>query len=149
MAKITSWEELEKAVQDELVLAQQCNPVAWHRLTDTKAAGNIVARQPSDFIACHLGNTVLIEAKFSEAHDSLRGCFSNAVKSHQLASARIWTRAKARYIVLFHSSLSGITEVWEGLYAAECRAKGAKLSLDERRLYDSVELAIRREVGYG
>jgi hypothetical protein len=148
MAKITRWEELEKAVQDELVLAQQCNPVAWHRFIDSKASGNIVARQPSDFVSCHQGNTVLIEAKFSEAHESLRNCFANAVKSHQLASARIWTRAGARYIVLFHSSLSGISECWNGLYLAECKSKGVKLSLDQRRLYDSVEQALAKEIGY-
>jgi len=145
---ITRWEELEEAVRTELVRAQEIRPIAWHRLVDTKAAGNIVARQPSDFIACMGGKATLIEAKFSEAHDSLRSCFSNAVKSHQLASARIWTRAGARYVVLFHSSLSGITECWDGLYLAECKSRGAKLSFDDRRLHDSVELAIRREVGY-
>jgi hypothetical protein len=146
---INRWEDLEAAIRTELVAAQETNPLAWHRLVDSKAAGNVVARQPSDFLACYIGKTVLIEAKFSEAHESLRSCLAGAVKPHQLASARIWTRARARYVVLFHSKLSGITEVWDGLYLAECKSKGVKLSLDQRRIYDSVEQAIRREVGYG
>lgn len=145
---ITRWEELEEAVRTELVRAQEIRPIAWHRLVDTKAAGNIVARQPSDFIACMGGKATLIEAKFSEAHDSLRSCFSDAVKAHQLASARIWTRAGADYIILFYSSLSGITEVWSGLYAAECRSRGKRLALDERKLYSSVEAALKKEIGY-
>ena len=146
---ITRWENLETEIRAELVSAQETRPLVWHRFVDSKAAGNVVARQPADFLACYIGKTVLIEAKFSEAHESLRSCLAGAVKPHQLASARIWTRAGAKYIVLFHSKLSGISEVWDGLYLSECKSKGVKLSLDQRRVYDSVEQAIRREVGYG
>jgi len=146
---ITRWEALESAVRTELVKAQETYPLAFHRFYDTKSANTLLPQQPADFQACYLGKICMLEVKFSQAHESLRNNFAGAVRTNQLAAARVWTRAKARYIVLFYSSLSGIVECWDGLYLAECKSRGAKLSLDERRLYDSVELAIRREVGYG
>lgn len=146
--KITRWEKLEQAIQEELVRAQMDRPLAYYRYFDTKSAGNIIPNQPADFQTCQRGVTVLIEAKFSSVHESLRSCFAGSVKGHQLASARIWTRAGAGYIVLFYSALSGLVEVWNGLYLAECRSKGEKLSLDRRRIYQTVEQAIRTELGY-
>lgn len=146
--KITRWEKLEQAIQEELVQAQMNNPFSFYRYYDTKSAGATIPIQPADFQTCHKGVTVLVEAKFSSVHESLRSCFAGSVKSHQLASARVWNRAGAGYIILFYSSLSGLTEVWDGLYAAEARSKGERLSLDKRRIYDSVELALRTELGY-
>jgi hypothetical protein len=90
----------------------------------------------------------MLEAKFSEVHESLRSCFAGSVKSHQLASARIWTRAQASYLVIFYSKMSGLVEVWDGLYLADCRSRGERLSLDRRRTYHSVEEALRKEIGY-
>jgi len=145
---ITRWEDLESAARTELVKAQESYPLCFHRFYDTKSANTILPQQPADFQACYLGKVCMLELKFSEAHESLRNNFAGAVRANQLASARVWTRAGARYIILFHSSLSGIVECWDGLYLAECKSKGVKLSLDQRRLYDSVEQAIQREVGY-
>lgn len=146
--KITRWEKLEQAIQEELVRAQMDRPIAYYRYYDTKSAGAIIPNQPADFQTCQRGVTILIEAKFSSVHESLRSCFAGSVKGHQLASARIWTRAGAGYIILFYSALSGLVEVWDGRYCSECRAKGERLSLDRRRTYPSVEQALRTELGY-
>lgn len=146
--KITRWEKLEQAIQDELTQAQMNYQLACYRYYDTKSAGNVIPNQPADFQTCYKGKTILVEAKFSSVHESLRSCFAGSVKSHQLASARIWNRAGAGYIFLFYSSLSGLVEVWDGLYCAEARSKGERLSLDKRRVYESVELAIRTELRY-
>ncbi len=145
---ITRWEALESTIRTELVKAQEKHPLCFHRFYDTKSANTLLPQQPADFQACYLGKVCMLEAKFSQAHESLRNNFAGAVRANQLAAARIWTRAGAKYIVLFHSSLSGITECWDGIYLAECKSRGVKLSLDERRLYDSVELAVRLEIGY-
>jgi len=145
---IKRWEGLEAAIQAELVEAQTSNRLAWFRFYDTKSAGSLLPQQPADFQACFLGKAIMIEAKFSEVHESLKSCFAGSVKSHQLASARIWTRAQAVYLVVFYSGLSGLVEVWDGLYLSECRSKGERLSLDRRRTYTSVAEALGKEIGY-
>jgi hypothetical protein len=145
---IKRWQDLEAAIQDELVAAQTEKPVAWLRFYDTKSAGDFLPQQPADFQACFMAKVFMIEAKFSEVHESLRSCFAGAVQAHQLASARIWTRAQAHYLVVFYSGLSGLVEVWDGLYLAECRSKGERLSLDRRRTYASVKEALAKEIGY-
>ena len=146
--KITRWEKLEQAIHEELVKAQMNLPLACHRYYDTKSAGNIIPKQPGDFQTCVRGVTVLVEAKFSSVHKSLRSCFAGSVPGHQLASARIWTRAGAGYIILFYSAMSGLVEIWDGAYLFDCRSKGERLNLDKRRIYDSVEQALRTELGY-
>lgn len=145
---VPNWQALESAVRVELANAQETRPLVYHRFLDTKAAGNMVSPQPADFIACFRGNSTLIEVKFSQAHESLKSCFSGSVRAGQLASARIWVRAGAKYVFLFYSKLGGIVEIWDGIYAAECRSKGVPLALEQRRLYGSVEQAVQREVGY-
>lgn len=148
MKKINRWEQLEAVIQAELVAVQAAKPLVWFRFYDTKSAGTFLPQQPADFQACFDGKATMIEAKFSEAHESLKCCFAGSVKSHQLASARIWARAGAKYIVIFYSKLSGLIEVWDGLYLSECRSRGERLSLDRRRTYDNLSTALAKEIGY-
>jgi hypothetical protein len=127
---ITHWKKLEDSIQDHAKERMAHYGVFLHRFYDTRTAGTLMPQQPADFLVLpQTGRTIFLEAKFSEAHDSLCQCFSDAVKSHQLASARLVTRAKADYRVLFYSGLSGLVELWDGLYLAEQRAQGKRLKL--------------------
>lgn len=126
-AKITRWERLEEAIQEHCKARMVHYGVLIHRFYDTKAARTLLPAQPADFLILpQTGKTIFLEAKFSEAHESLRGCFRGAMKAHQLASARLVHRAKRDYRVLFYSGLSGLTELWDGLYLAEQWAAGEK-----------------------
>jgi hypothetical protein len=132
--KIGSWKQLEERVYQHGRERMTHYGVFIHRFLDTRAAGSFVSPQPSDFLVLPQagGRALFLETKYSEAHDTLRQCFSNAVSGQQLASARLVTRAKADYRVLFYSGLSGLCELWDGMYLAECRSSGTRLNLSAR-----------------
>ena len=139
---VQSWQDLEASIQAWLKDRQRTTKLAYHRFYDTKSAGNAMPAQPADFLIVMGGDPLLIEAKYSAVHDSLRSCFSNSVKGHQLASARVWNRAGARYKLLFYTKSCNQVEVWDGLYCATQRAAGKPLSLAERTIYPSVSEAL-------
>ena len=146
---IGSWQDLEAEVEKHLKEHQRLSKLAYHRFFDSKSAGSLLPAQPADFLVTYHGATLLIEAKFSGVHDSLRAAFSGAVKAHQLASARIWTRAGAGYFLLFYSAPANSFEVWEGLYCAERRSVGKPLELVKRRVFASLPKALGDMLGHG
>jgi hypothetical protein len=130
---IKSWKNLESDILSHCKKRMAHHAVFIHRLSDTRAAGAYIAAQPSDFLVLpQVGRTTFLEAKFSEAHESLRSCFASAVDGQQLASARLVERANRTYNILFYSGVSGVAELWSGLYCAECRAQGKRLDLSRR-----------------
>lgn len=134
--------DLEKAVQEQLELMQRRTPSFWHRFYDTKSAGAFLPKQPSDFLLIHNGRSFFIEAKFSEVHESLRQCFSNAVTDDQLAAARMVTRAKGTYVLLFYSGVSKLAELWPGLYCYGRRNISKPLEYPNRIVCESIGLAV-------
>ena len=133
MSRITDWKGLEDAVSSYMKALQRAYPIFFHRFADSRAAGNLIADQPSDFLVAAKGQGMtLLEAKFSEVHDTLRSCFSGAVTANQLASARLAHRAGQRYLILFYSSCAGQFELWPGDYCAGQRSLGQPLKLDRR-----------------
>jgi hypothetical protein len=130
---INNWKDLEDEVADYLRALQKHYPIFFHRFPDSRAAGNLIADQPSDFLVASKGHGLtLLEAKFSEVHDTLRSCFAGAVSAGQLASARLAYRAGQRYLILFHSSCAKRFELWPGDYCAGQRGLGQALKLDRR-----------------
>ncbi len=147
MRTIKHWAELEDAIEEILSELQKKKKLAYLRLYDTKSAGDYLPQQPADFLITYSGFTTLLEAKFSEVHDSLAQCFSNAAKPNQTASAHIWSRAGAKYFFLFYPKLSnGKVELWDGAYCAHCRANGRRLDRNRRQVRDSVEEAIKTAI---
>jgi hypothetical protein len=148
--KIDTWQDMEKRVQEVLESAQRLKRAAWHRFYDTRSAqGGYLPPQPSDFMLGYEGRLFFIEAKFSEVHESLRSCFSANVSDQQLASSRVWARACFnKYLVIFYSAPGRIVEVWDGDYLRTCRLEAKRLNLLNRRVYETVEDAIGKEVGY-
>lgn len=133
IGQIHDWRKLEEKIQEHCKARMARHAVFYHRFSDTRAAGNIIAAQPSDFLVLpQMGRTTFLEAKFSEVHESLRSCFADAVDVQQLASARLVVRAHREYLILFYSGVSQRTELWPGIYCAECRAQGKRLELDKR-----------------
>ena len=130
---IDHWKKLEDEVESYLRSLQTHYPIFVHRLPDSRAAGNLIADQPSDFLVASKGHGMtLLEVKFSEVHDTLRSCFSGAVSAGQLASARLAHRAGQRYLILFHSSCAKRFELWPGDYCAGQRSLGQPLKLERR-----------------
>ena len=133
--EIKNWRDFEAQVYAHGQSLMRHYGVFIHRFSDSRAAGNLVAQQPADFLVLgHTGRPTLLELKFSEAHESLRQCFSAMVKPHQLASARLVSRARGEYQVLFYSKPAQQLEMWDGLYLAECKAAGQVLELNRRLL---------------
>jgi hypothetical protein len=139
---ISTWQELEDRTLQALKVRASTAPVMCGRFSDSKAAGNLIASQPSDFWVLNKGNLVFIETKFSEAAESLKSVFGSAVPDHQLASARLSRRAGGMYWFLFHSSLSGIFELWDGAYLATARKHRERLNLLRRVICTSLDDAI-------
>jgi hypothetical protein len=130
---IKDWKGLEDAIANYMKSLQRAYPIFFHRFPDSRAAGNLIAEQPSDFLICSKGQgATFLEAKFSEVHDTLRASFSGSVTAGQLASARLVHRAGQRYLILFHSSCANRFELWPGDYCAGQRSLGQPLKLENR-----------------
>jgi hypothetical protein len=134
MAEIATPKGLEAAIKAELAERQKRQPMLFERIVDSAAAGNLIGKTPADFYVLHSSRFSYIEAKFSSSAETLRATFANAVKSHQLASARLAARAGGSYWIVFYSGVSKRFELWDGLYCANQRSKGSPLALPERKL---------------
>lgn len=148
MSVINTWQAFEAAIRKELEEKKRGSRLAYHRFYDTKSAQGVLPAQPADFLVTFSGTPSLIEAKHSQVHDSLRSCFSSAVDVQQLASARVWTRARAGYFIFFYSLPSKNIEVWDGLYCADRRSLGKPLELVKRKIYGTVKEALETTLGY-
>jgi hypothetical protein len=150
---INTWKSLEDEVYAHGKERMRHHGVFIHRFSDTRSAGNYIQSQPSDFLVlAQTGRAVFLEAKFSEAHESLRSCFAGSVSAQQLASARLVSRAGQDYRVLFFAKVSQSAELWDGTYLAECRSQGVRLDLAKRlvvganlkQLLDTYVLRLRK-----
>lgn len=115
--------DFENKVQRALEDRQRTLPVVCLRLYDTRSAGNYLPSQPGDFVLCNDGQSILIEVKSSEKHDSLadrRAPLTSLFDEEQVAKMRLWYRAGAKVLVIFQSQETGIMEIWPGNYIAEC-----------------------------
>ena len=96
-----------------------------YRMPDTKAAGNYLPDSPADFLLMTTGvGGILLEAKASAKHCSLRSCLSSNVSTAQALHHRLWSRAGGRSFFLFCSVKNQTLELWDGRYVGDCRAKG-------------------------
>ena len=127
------WRDLEKLVQEKLNELKKVSKLNFYRLTDSKAAGNLVQQVPADFSVTFRGHHLFIEAKFSEVADSLSQCFAN-VKTTQLAHAYLERRAGGSYWILFGSAVSQHFEVWSGTTLHALRSNGKRISHSYRDL---------------
>lgn len=111
----------EKEFRKVLTLLKEERHVAFHRLSDTGAAGTVVAEQPSDYI---LGlpegcanlyegqRMMLLEVKASEEKHSLGKSMMTA--SQRGAIARWYGLANLPYLILFWDAQLGTMQLWNG-----------------------------------
>lgn len=102
----------------------------YHRFIDSKAAGNLVADQPADFMLKTKKGAFLIEVKASRRHKSLIGGLSSLMRKEQAVHLRMWDRADGDSLVIFINVPSGHVEIWEGYYVGLHRSKGQRLKED-------------------
>lgn len=96
--------------------------VGFHRLSDTAAAGSVVASQPSDYLlALPAGSDNLLdkqrlcffEVKASEKHSSMP---KDAVRPSQRgAIGRFRALLGIPYYILFWDAQNGVMQLWDGL----------------------------------
>jgi hypothetical protein len=112
----------EKEMVKVMKLLFEQRLVSYHRLTDTGAAGSVVAEQPSDYIlglpaACknlHEDQRLcFLEVKASEKHSSMP---KDAVRPSQRgAIARFRFLLGVPYYILFWDAQNGGMQLWDGL----------------------------------
>lgn len=96
--------------------------VSYHRLTDTGAAGSIVAEQPSDYLLglpaqcqnLHEGQRLsFLEVKASEKYHSMP---KDAVRPSQRgAIGRFRALLGIPYYILFWDAQDGVIQLWDGM----------------------------------
>lgn len=114
--------DFQNDVQSVLKPLQTSSRTYFHRLYDSKSAGNYLPSQPGDFVCVHEGRPVLIEAKSSGQIGSLSESrkFTGLFDSEQLLKMRLWVRAGGSASVIFQCQKTKALEVWDGVYIADC-----------------------------
>lgn len=132
----------EALVQEALQEEAKVRPLVVHRFYDTYAAGDYLPSQPGDFLVVYRGLPMLLELKSSCVHESLRGCFSNAVPPGQIGSHILWRRAEARcwFLFGFDDGKRRAYEMWPSAACIKARERGKPLRLADRYgLYPTIE----------
>lgn len=104
-----------------LDLLKTTHHVAWHRMADTAAAGNVIAEQPSDFfvglppgsVAMAGQRFFLLEVKASEESHSLGKAMMTP--SQRGAINRWRMMLNIPYYVLFWDAQLGNMQLWDGI----------------------------------
>ena len=96
------WEIAEK--EFEQFFSKLGKEAFVHRLTDTRAARNFVAAQPSDYLVVSQGDTFFCEVKTSKSSTSFS---HHNIQPKQLASARRVIKAGGSYLFFIKSLALG------------------------------------------
>lgn len=103
----------EEIVRKALLLMQEKRRATFVRLYDTTSAGNFLPGQPGDFILHVEGVGCLLEVKSSSKHPSLNSVtLRDTFSIEQIKGARLWLRAGAVSLCLFHRVGTKTVEVW-------------------------------------
>ena len=130
MAKSKFWKLFESRIGYILDDLASVEPMFVHRFTDSRAARNFVKKQPADYMVAFRGTTFLLEVKTSTEDVSLANNLSGLMGKDQAANHRLWSRSMQGSVIAFRSKATGRCELWDGVYVAECRAKGTPLQKD-------------------
>lgn len=99
----------------------------YHRFPDSKAARNYLQKQPGDYLLLIEGLPILIEAKCSEVHDSLRAGFSSMFEKPQATQHFLWQRGGGRSWVVFCNRNTEQVEFWDSAYLHQLRVQGKRI----------------------
>ena len=111
----------EKELKKVFDILKDTRHVGYHRLSDTGAAGSIVAEQPSDYLFALPPGCVnlldnqrlmLLEVKASEKHHTLGKAMMTA--SQRGAIARYRFMLNLPYLILFWDTQDGVIQLWDG-----------------------------------
>lgn len=124
--------EFEDILKDTFNEIKKRYKFDFHRFSDTKSAGRYLAPQPGDFLISFIddkssNHAIIVEAKASEEHESLRACAASAIRSEQMGKLRAWLRSGGSGQYWFYCESSGLVEIWDGRHVVEARAKGKPL----------------------
>ena len=112
----------EKQMVEVFKLLKEQYLVGWHRLTDTGAAGSLVAAQPSDYImALPPGSSNLLgeqrlmflEVKASEEYHSLGKAMVRPSQRGAILTYRYLLGIP--YLILFWDAQLGVMQLWDGI----------------------------------
>jgi len=117
----------ESKIKKNLQYLQEYKSTTFMKLQDTGAAGTYLSAVAGDFLAFSKHGSLLIEAKCSVTHDSLKSCLSNNVTKGQALEHILMTRAGQNSVFIFLAVSTGSLQVWDGSVVASHRQKGKQL----------------------
>ena len=108
-------------VQAVLMQLMQKRKAVFHRIYDSGSTGGFLPAQPGDFHGTANGTPLLIEVKASKKYTSLcsSGALRSLVKPHQAAAQKLWDRAGASGLFIFHGDGTNEVELWPGAETAK------------------------------
>lgn len=107
---------------------------AWHRFPDSKAAGRVIAAQPSDYLVANGKRTFLLEAKaLSHAYRLPKD------KVRQLATMHKFDAAGTKGVIVVHHYLEGM---WRCFLAKDLELGLPSWDLRGFPTFPSAELAL-------
>jgi len=104
----------EGKVTEALKRMEEKYKATYVRLYDsTSAGGSHIHGQPGDFILAVKGTPVLLEVKSSIKRSCLSSCtLRHAFSKGQILGARLWARAGASALCVFHHVHYDFMEIW-------------------------------------
>lgn len=93
-------------------------PLYWSRITDSAAAGNLIAAKEGDFeLTFPLGPkghslSFTVECKASAVHTSLGSCYKDAIRASQAGKMRLRARGGFYGVYFFYSVQNEEIEIW-------------------------------------
>jgi len=121
--------EFENTVKDILKELQAKHPLFWHPFADSKAAGRLIAAQPSDFlVGTAIAGMTLLEVKASCEKPSLTKCYKSHIRPSQVGMAKKWIRAGHPSLFLFYCEIDATVELWDGQYVTDCISDEVKMT---------------------
>lgn len=128
----------ENEIQAVFRQLKESHLVGWHRLSDSGAAGSLIAAQPSDYViglppgSVNLLDSqrlIFLEVKASEVKSSLT---KDMVRSAQRGAIGVYRHLlNIPYLIMFWDARGGVIELWDG----------AAIDPDQTRLDKSCKIA--------
>lgn len=112
----------EGEIQKVFNILKKAHCLGWHRLSDTAAAGSVVAAQPSDYLVglppgsrspLLSQRLMFVEVKASEVETKLGKAMLRPAQRGAIHYFRLMLNIP--YLVLFWSASTGRIQMWDGL----------------------------------
>lgn len=119
--------DFEKTLRGVFSSLSKSHGFTHHKLTDTAAAGSMVAAQPSDYLVYSGGEVAFLEAKASQTHNKMQ---MGLLQPAQRGAIKMWAQMlRCRYYIVFHSEKTDEAHILDGAEFLKSGARGYSRAL--------------------